>query len=99
MKRAGVLSALIAVAALSLAAAGSQRPAQRAGAQVVEIQKLKDNLYLLTGGGGNSVAFVTDLGVVLVDTKLAGWGQPMLDKIRTVTTKPVTTIINTHAHA
>jgi cyclase len=99
MKRAGVLSALIAVGALSLTAAGSQRPAQRAGARVVEIQKLKDNLYVLTGGGGNSAAFVTDLGVVLVDTKLAGWGQPMLDKIRTVTTKPVTTIINTHAHA
>ena len=99
MKRAGVLSALIAVGALSLAAAGSQRAAQRAGAKVVEIQKLKDNLYLLTGGGGNSAALVTDLGVVLVDTKLAGWGQPMLDKIRTVTTKPVTTIINTHAHA
>ena len=99
MKRAGVLSALIAVGALSLTAAGSQRPAQRAGAKVVEIQKLKDNLYVLTGGGGNSAAFVTDLGVVLVDTKLAGWGQPMLDKIRTVTTKPVTTIINTHAHA
>jgi cyclase len=99
MKRAGVLSALIAVGALSLAAAGSQRPAPRAGAKVVEIQKLKDNLYMLTGGGGNSAALVTDLGVVLVDTKLAGWGQPMLDKIRTVTTKPVTTIINTHAHA
>jgi cyclase len=99
MKRAGVLSALIAVGALSVAAAGSQRPTQGPGAKVVEIQKLKDNLYLLTGGGGNSAALVTDLGVVLVDTKLAGWGQPMLDTIRTVTTKPVTTIINTHAHA
>jgi glyoxylase-like metal-dependent hydrolase (beta-lactamase superfamily II) len=97
MERARVLSALIAVGALSLAAAGSQRPT--AGAKVVEIQKLKDNLYVLTGGGGNSAALVTDLGVVLVDTKLAGWGQPMLDKIRTVTPKPVTTIINTHAHA
>jgi cyclase len=99
LKRARVLSALIAIGGLSLAAAGSQRPAQPTGANVVEIQKLKDNLYVLTGGGGNSAVFVTDLGVVLVDTKLAGWGQPMLDKIRTVTTRPVTTIINTHAHA
>src|SRR5262245_12266924 len=62
------------------------------------MQKLKDNLYLLTGGGANSLAFITDLGVVLVDTKLAGWGRPMLDKIRSVTPKPVTTIINTHSH-
>jgi hypothetical protein len=40
MKRAGVLSALLAVGALSLAAAGSQRPAPPAGTKVVEIQKL-----------------------------------------------------------
>ena len=64
----------------------------------MELQKLKDNLYLLTGGGGNSVFLVTELGVVLVDSKLAGWGQAILDRIRTVTPKPVTTIINTHAH-
>jgi cyclase len=98
MKRAGVLSALVAACGLSLAAAGlfAQTPAPTA--KVVELQKLKDNLYLLTGGGGNTAVFVTDLGVVLVDTKLAGWGQPILDKIKSVTNKPVTTIINTHAH-
>src|SRR5262249_15396733 len=78
-------------------AAGPQRSAPSTGSNVVGLQKLKDNLYLLTGGG-NSLAFVTDLGVVLVDTKLTGWGQPMLDKIKSVTTKPVTTIINTHSH-
>src|SRR5262249_4672417 len=32
------------------------------------------------------------------DTKLAGWGQAILDKIRTVTDKPVIMIINTHTH-
>ena len=37
-------------------------------------------------------------GVVLVDTKLPGWGQPILDRIKTVTDKPITTIINTHTH-
>ena len=97
MKRAIVLSALIVVGALSLAAGSRAQPST--GPKVVELQKLKDNLYLLSGGGGNSAAFITDLGVVLVDTKLAGWGQPLLDKLKTVTTKPVTTIINTHAHS
>lgn len=96
MKRAGVLSTLIVAGALSVAAGSRAQPST--GPKVVELQKLKDNLYLLSGGGGNSAAFVTDLGVVLVDTKLAGWGQPLLDKLKTVTTKPVTTIINTHAH-
>ncbi|HEX4998038.1 MAG TPA: MBL fold metallo-hydrolase [Terriglobia bacterium] len=68
------------------------------GANVAQIEKVKDNLYMLTGGGGNTAAFITDTGVVVVDTKLAGWGQAILDKIKTVTDKPVTMIINTHTH-
>ena len=47
--------------------------------------------------GGNTAVFVTDAGVVIVDTKLAGWGQVILDRVKTVTNKPITTIINTHA--
>jgi glyoxylase-like metal-dependent hydrolase (beta-lactamase superfamily II) len=98
MTRTGVLAALVAVGTVSVAAASLSGQAPPPETKVVELRKLKDNLYLLTGGGGNSVVFVTDLGVVLVDTKLAGWGQPILDKIKSVTSKPVTTIINTHAH-
>ena len=99
MRRVLVLSALLAVGSLSLVAAQSQGQAQASSPKVVELQKLKENLYVLSGGGGNSAVFVTDLGVVLVDTKLTGWGQPMIDKIKTITTRPVTTIINTHSHS
>jgi cyclase len=49
-------------------------------------------------GAGNTAAFITDNGVVLVDTKTPGNGQPILDKLKTVTQKPVTMIINTHTH-
>ena len=35
---------------------------------------------------------------MVVDTKNPGWGQPILDKIKELTPKPVTTIINTHTH-
>ena len=52
----------------------------------------------MKGGGGNSAVFITANGVVVVDTKNPGWGQPLLDKIKSVTDKPVTTIINTHTH-
>src|SRR5262249_24934099 len=55
-------------------------------------------LYMLKGGGGNTAAFITANGVVVVDTKNPGWGQPLLDKIKTLTDKPVTMIINTHMH-
>ena len=50
------------------------------------IEKVKDNLYMITGGGGNTAVFITDGGVVIVDTKLAGWGQAILDTSSTVTT-------------
>ena len=99
MKRAVVLGALIGIAALSLGVA-----AQRGGPptdntpKVVQVDKVKDNLYVLKGGGGNTAVFITANGVVLVDTKLPGWGQPLLDKIKTITPKPITMIVNTHTH-
>jgi glyoxylase-like metal-dependent hydrolase (beta-lactamase superfamily II) len=63
-----------------------------------DIIKVKDNLYVVRQGGGNTAAFVTQGGVVLVDTKLAGWGERIMQQVRTVTDKPVTMIINTHTH-
>ena len=116
MKRGIVLGALIAVAGLSLAAAGFQAPPAGAGQgrgegrrgegrgrgpqgpPVAQIEKVSDILYELLGGGGNTAVFITDGGVTIVDTKLANWGQAILDKIKTVTDKPVTRIINTHTH-
>jgi cyclase len=95
MKRAIVLGGIIAVWALSLTVSGRQAaPASN----VVEVEKLADNLFMLKGGGGNTAVFVGTTGVVVVDTKNPGWGQPILDKIKELTPKPVATIINTHTH-
>jgi glyoxylase-like metal-dependent hydrolase (beta-lactamase superfamily II) len=101
MKRGIVLLILIALGALSLTvAAVQQTPVPSASG--IEVDKLKDNLYVLkaltNGGGGNTSVFITTTGVVVVDTKNPGWGQPLLDKIKTLTPKPVTMIINTHTH-
>ncbi len=96
MSRRMVLGVLLGVGALSVASAAYQ--AQPQAPKVVEVEKLKENLYLLKGGGGNTAAFVTASGVVVVDTKNPGWGQPLLDKIKEITPKPVITIINTHTH-
>lgn len=92
MKRIIVLFALVVLGALSILAAAQQR------ANVVEVQKLKDNLFMLVGGGGNTAVFVTSNGVVVVDAKNPGWGTPILNKIKELTNKPVTTLINTHTH-
>jgi cyclase len=110
MTRGAVLGVLAAAGALSIAVAAAQVPPRPPSPQALEatkIEKVRENLYIITGSsptpqeafsGGNTTVFVTDTGVVLVDTKLAGWGQVLLDKIKTVTPKPVTTIINTHTH-
>ena len=96
MKRGMVLGMLLALGAL--AAVKAQPPAADAP-KVIEVEKVKDNLYVLRGGGGgNTAVFVTANGVVVVDAKNPGWGKPILDKIKELTPKPVTTLINTHTH-
>jgi len=72
--------------------------AQQSGPKVVEVEKLADNLFILNGGGGNTAVFVTAAGVTVVDTKEPGWGQPIINKVKEITSKPITTIINTHTH-
>ena len=99
MKRGLVLGALFAAGALSMSVAAVQQPpGGQPQARVVEVEQLRNNLYVMRGGGGNSAVFITANGVVVVDTKNPGWGQPLLDQIKTVTDKPITTIINTHTH-
>jgi glyoxylase-like metal-dependent hydrolase (beta-lactamase superfamily II) len=68
------------------------------GGGVEAARKIVDNLYWVPGAGGNTAIFVTGNGVVLVDTKLANNGQAILDQVKSVTSKPVTHIINTHTH-
>jgi len=95
MRRGMVLGMLLAFGAL--AAVKAQPPAANAP-KVVEVEKVKDNLYVLRGGGGNTAVFVTANGVTVVDAKNPGWGQPILDKVKELTPKPITMLINTHTH-
>ena len=97
VKRSMVLAALLAVGMVSMMLAQGGAGGQQAP-RVVEVEKLKDNLFVLKGGGGNTAVFVTAAGVVVVDAKNPGWGKPILDKIKELTPKPVTTLINTHTH-
>lgn len=68
--------------------------------RVVRLESLdvSDNVYLLRGGGTNILALIADRGVVLVDTLGAGWGAATRAALDNLTDRPVTTIINTHAH-
>src|SRR4026207_1729501 len=111
MKREQILGVLISLMALSIVIRGVQAPPAGPtpdSLAATKIEKVKDNLYIITGSGaeaptafsgGNTAVFITDAGVVLVDTKLPGWGQVILDRVKTVTNKPVVRVINTHTHA
>ena len=107
MKRLFILASLFLVGGFSLSLAGVQQPAGPTAAALAatKIEKVKDNLYVITGSsdlaafsGGNTAVFIMDSGVALVDTKLPGWGPTILERVKSVTNKPITTIINTHSH-
>jgi len=89
--------------------AGVVATAQPDAPAPLHIEKVKDNLFVITGGrgtgsssstvSGNTTVFIAASGVVLVDTKLPGFGAGILEQVRSVTAKPITMIINTHTHA
>ena len=67
----------------------------------IEVHRITDKLHMLGSGsttGGNTALLVAERGVVLVDTKNEGYGADILEHVRRLTDKPVTTIINTHVH-
>jgi len=114
MKSKAVLAFLIAGSmAASAAAQQSQRPGPGAGQPPrpgaaaparsplpppEPIEHITGNVYKIFGGGGNTLVVVQKAGVVLVDTKMPGNGQAILDEVKKITDKPITTIICTHSH-
>jgi cyclase len=100
-----ILGVLIIIGALSMAVAAEQQGRGQgrgpAPEPALEMDKVRDNLYVLRGGCncGDTTFFITDSGVVLIDTKLPGHGKVILEKLRSVTNKPIAMIINTHTHS
>src|SRR5687767_7234898 len=83
---------------------GGRGPQPSPSAAALKAEKLRDNLYIVnskepsTFTGGNTAVFITADGVTVVDTKIPGWGQSLIDKVKEITDKPITTVINTHTH-
>jgi glyoxylase-like metal-dependent hydrolase (beta-lactamase superfamily II) len=112
MNRRIVLTSIVAIGALTAVVGAYQQPAAgvqggRAGGRGpaappsvagLTVDKVTDTLFVIRGGGGNTAVFIMAAGVALVDTKIAGWGQPLIERVKELTDKPVTLLINTHAH-
>src|SRR5262245_48558314 len=89
----------------ALAAQSRQAPAGAAhNGKAFKFNKVRDGIYHAVGTGtlavvGNSSFIVNDDDVIVVDDHVspaAAW--VLLQEIKEVTNKPVTTVINTHFH-
>jgi glyoxylase-like metal-dependent hydrolase (beta-lactamase superfamily II) len=81
---------------------GGQRGGGGGGgaAQAIRPVPGKQNLYMVTGAGGNSTVRVTNDGIILVDTKNLGeqFYNGLMEQIKTVSTAPVRFAAITHVH-
>jgi glyoxylase-like metal-dependent hydrolase (beta-lactamase superfamily II) len=79
---------------------GGGKGAPKAGATVEKIRLLKPNLYMITGGGANTLVRVTPEGLIVVDTKNPGDDNynRVMEEIKSVSDLPVKYVLNTHHH-
>jgi glyoxylase-like metal-dependent hydrolase (beta-lactamase superfamily II) len=104
MLRASVASVVALLLGLSASAQapqggrGGRGPA--AGQTVEKIRELKPNLYMITGGGANTLVRVTTEGLIIVDTKNPGDEnyKRLMEEISSVSPLPVKYVLNTHHH-
>src|SRR6185295_7128182 len=64
----------------------------------LRIEKVKENLFMISGEGGNVAVYVTLEGVVLVDDMFDRNHADILAQVKTVTEQPIKYVINTHQH-
>jgi cyclase len=99
---AGALAAVSAAGSVALGQ-GAAAPAPNYAAlpfAPMVVREVKPGLYMLVGDGGNAVVRVADDGLILVDTKLPGdnYYQELMQKIRSVSDKPIKYVFITHVH-
>lgn len=63
------------------------------------IQRITDRVYWVQNHFYNSLFFVGDKGVMVLDPLAYGAGRALLSAIKQVTDKPVTTLVYSHNHA
>ena len=75
------------------------RPQQNFDTVQVRSFKVQDNVYMLTGAGGNVTAQVGNDGVLVVDTQFAQMADRLLAEIGAPSAaNAVRYVINTHVH-
>lgn len=86
------------IALAAMPAAGVVKAQIAKPAAPVDIERVKENLYMLSGEGGNVAAFVTGEGVILVDDMFDRSHEAILAAVASVTDQPIVYVLNTHQH-
>jgi len=60
--------------------------------------KVKDNLYMISGEGGNVAALITDEGILLVDDMYDRNYAVVMGQVKALSDKPIRYVLNTHQH-
>jgi glyoxylase-like metal-dependent hydrolase (beta-lactamase superfamily II) len=65
----------------------------------LSLSKVKDDLYMIEGDGGNVAVYVTSEGVILVDDKFEQDHDAIVAQVKSVTSLPVKYVLSTHHHS
>ena len=87
----------ISVAGIALAGLWLAWTQQPAPAQLT-LEKITENLYVISNSGGNVAVMPTSEGVILVDDKFVQDSPQILAKVKSITDKPIRYVLNTHQH-
>lgn len=64
----------------------------------IEAESVTDNIYMLTGRGGNIGVCIGADGIYIIDDQYGPLSEKILTKIKTLSDKPVKYVLNTHWH-
>ncbi len=64
----------------------------------ITIDPVAQNIYMLTGQGGNIGVFKNEKGLFIIDDQFARLSEKIFTGLKTISDQPVTMVINTHYH-
>jgi glyoxylase-like metal-dependent hydrolase (beta-lactamase superfamily II) len=90
--RTSIVIVVITFMILSLSAA-AQQPAE------LTPVKLSDQIYVLSGAGGNIGIFIGDDSTLVIDAGVAATGEKVAAAVASVSEHPIDFVVNTHWHS
>jgi glyoxylase-like metal-dependent hydrolase (beta-lactamase superfamily II) len=96
MSRTSLLRVFVTIVVLQGAWVAYTQSAKPPGP--LRIEKVKTDLYVISGEGGNVAVYVTTEGVVLVDDMFDRNHADILAQVKSVTNQPLKYVLNTHQH-